>query len=225
MSTSVWAIVLAAGGGARFGERKQFLDLAGASLLDRTVTTLAAACTGLVVALPQGLSWSSPRLGCPTRLVAGGAERADSVRAALAAVPESAQIIVVADAAHPLASRALIDAVVGAVRAGADGAVPGLPLTDVLADVDAAGCRVAGLGRVPDEPGRRRVLVQTPQAFAAHAFRRAHADGRITAEDSALVAEAGGRIVIVPGEPSNIHITTPAELQLAHVIAVSGAST
>lgn len=215
----VWGIVLAAGGGTRFGRPKQFLDLAGVSLLQRSVRTLEHRCDGLVVALPEGAETTSGRR--PLVTVSGGAERADSVRSALAAVPTQAAVIVVADAAHPLASPALLDAVVDAVLAGADGALPGLPLTEVLADVDADGTRVAGLPRTPADPGRTRVLVQTPQAFRATAFRRAHAAGRSTAEDSALVADAGGRIVVVPGEPTNVRVTTPAELDLAHLIAAA----
>lgn len=197
----VWAMVLAAGGGSRFGAPKQFLDLRGRTLLERTIDTLAPQCDGIVVALPADTAASGappgappsgtrgepgapstpgapdPRRywGCPVHGVAGGAERADSVRAALAAIPLEADVIVVADAAHPLASATLVRAVIDAVRSGADGAFPGLPLTEVLADVDAAGERLAGLLRVPAPPAATRMLVQTPHAFDAAAFRAAHA--------------------------------------------------
>lgn len=222
----VWAMVLAAGGGSRLGRPKQFLDLAGVTLLDRTLITLKAHCAGIVVALPKRSidgeqPWQSPELGVPLVRVSGGAERADSVRSALAAIPAAARIILVADAAHPLASHRLVRSVVEAVLAGADGALPGLPLTEVLADIDAHGVRREGLPRTPQAPAATRVLVQTPHAFEAGALRRAHAQGRTTAEDSALVAAAGGRIVAVPGEPTNIHVTTPAELELARLIAAS----
>ncbi|MDP9397125.1 MAG: 2-C-methyl-D-erythritol 4-phosphate cytidylyltransferase [Actinomycetota bacterium] len=93
-------------------------------------------------------------------VVDGGATRAQSVRAGLAAVPADAGIVVVADAAHPLASAALHRAVAEAVRAGADGAVPGLPVNEVLTRVEhgAASGTVSRAGLV---------LTQTPQAFRA----------------------------------------------------------
>lgn len=215
----VWGIVLAAGGGSRFGAPKQFLDLAGRPLVRWSVEAVAPLCAGVVVALPSGASWQPPDLPVPVRVVAGGAQRHDSVQAALAAVPADADIVVVADAAHPLAGAALVRAVVAAVRAGADGAVPGLPLAEVLADVAADGTRVRGLARVPEPPATTRVLVQTPQAFDARAFRAAHATGPAAVEDSALVASAGGRIVVVPGDPANLHVTTPGELDLARRLA------
>nr|WP_051988814.1 2-C-methyl-D-erythritol 4-phosphate cytidylyltransferase [Kineosphaera limosa] len=242
-------MVLAAGSGSRFGAPKQFLDLGGLTLLDRTIATLAPLCTGVVVALPlsdtghtnDGVGNDGAQLRSAAehvrrvaeqlrtvagraqlRTVAGGRERADSVRAALAAIPPTAQVIIVADAAHPLASGRLVRAVIGAVREGADGAFPGLPLTEVLADVDTAGVRRAGLERTPPPPAATRVLVQTPQAFDAAAFRLAHSDSPAAAEDSALVAASGGRIVAVPGEPTNLHVTTPAELDLARLIVAAG---
>ena len=215
----VWGIVLAAGGGTRFGEPKQFLDLAGRPLVQWSVDALAPVCDGVVVALPSGAAWRPS--GIPVRVVDGGSQRHDSVRAALAAVPVEAEVIVVADAAHPLAGAALVRAVVDAVRAGADGAVPGLPLTEVLADVAPDGARLHGLPRVPDPPASSRVLVQTPQAFDAAAFRAAHATGRAAVEDSALVAATGGRIVVVPGDPANLHVTTPAELDLVRRLALA----
>ena len=209
-----WAIVLAAGGGSRFGTAKQFLPLGGRPLVQWCLDAVAEVCDGVVLALPAQAQWRPAQVRVPVRVVDGGAERHDSVEAALAAVPPTAEVVVVADAAHPLASADLVRAVVDAVRAGADGAVPGLPLTEVLADVSPTGERVAGLPRVPEPPARTRVLVQTPQAFDAGAFRRAHATGRAAAEDSALVAAAGGRIVVVPGDPVNLHVTTPAELEV-----------
>lgn len=217
----VWGIVLAAGGGSRFGAPKQFLDLAGRPLVQWAVEAVAQECDGVVVALPSGAGWRPPDLPLPVRVVAGGAQRHDSVRAALAGVPADAAVVVVADAAHPLAGAGLVRAVVEAVRAGADGAVPGLPLAEVLADVAADGTRVGGLARVPDPPATTRVLVQTPQAFDARAFRAAHAGGRTAVEDSALVAAAGGRIVVVPGDPANLHVTTPGELDLVRRLATT----
>jgi 2-C-methyl-D-erythritol 4-phosphate cytidylyltransferase len=110
------------------------------------------------------------------------------------------------DAARPFAAPALFEAVVAAVRAGADGAVPGIPVSDTIKRV-VGGAVVATLDR--DE----LVAVQTPQAFAAAALRRAHADGAAEAtDDAALVEATGGRVVVVPGDPANTKITLRADL-------------
>ncbi|CUU58728.1 2-C-methyl-D-erythritol 4-phosphate cytidylyltransferase [Parafrankia irregularis] len=218
-SGPAWAIVLAAGGGTRFGGPKQFADLGGRPLVAHPVRAAGLACDGVVVVLPQHLleRWTPP---AGVLAVPGGAMRADSVRAGLAAVPADAEVIVVTDAAHPLATPALYRAVVAAVRAGADGAVPGLPLTEVVKEVVpqvGAGGRtdlVAGAS-LPRETHR---LVQTPHAFRASALRAVHADATEAVEDSAMVADAGGRIVVLDGEPANIHVTTPEELDLARLL-------
>jgi len=220
--TGVWAIVLGGGSGARFGAAKQFESLGGVTLLARSVTAASTVCEGVVVVVPDGLRPADllepTDLPAPTDLrepaaklviATGGAHRAASVRSGLAAIPADAEIIVVADAAHPLASPALFAAVVDAVRAGAGGALPGLPLTEVIAKVADDGSRVGGL------PRDGHVLVQMPQAFRAGLLRAAHANGADGVEDSTMVAALGARVVVVPGDPVNLHVTTPAELDLA----------
>ena len=96
-----------------------------------------------------------------------------------------------------------------AVRAGADGAIPGVPVTDTIKRVDAAGTVVATLTR--DE----LVAVQTPQAFRATALREAHHAGIDATDDAALVEARGGRVVVVAGDPDNRKITTQADLAWA----------
>jgi 2-C-methyl-D-erythritol 4-phosphate cytidylyltransferase len=206
----VWAIVLGGGSGARFGGAKQFQDLGGHSLLARSVLAAASVADGVVVVVPGGNELPGlPSIDAELVVAAGGAHRAGSVRSGLAAVPARAGVIVVADAAHPLASPALFAAVVGAVRSGAGGALPGLPLTEVIATVDADGVRTGGL------PREGHVLVQTPHAFRADLLRAAHAGGEDGVEDSTMVAALGARVVVVPGDPMNLHVTTPEELDLA----------
>jgi len=209
-SMRVWAIVLGGGGGARFGGAKQFADLGGRSLLAHSVAGAAGVADGVVVVVPGGTEPRDlPAIEGKLLVAPGGPHRAASVRSGLAAVPADADVIVVADAAHPLASAALFAAVVGAVRAGAGGALPGLPLSEVIATVDAQGTRTGGL------PREGHVLVQTPQAFRARLLRAAHATGTDGVEDSSMVAALGARVVVVPGDPRNLHVTTPAELELA----------
>jgi 2-C-methyl-D-erythritol 4-phosphate cytidylyltransferase len=127
-------------------------------------------------------------------------------------VPASAAVVVVHDAARPCASPALFDAVVAAVRAGADAAVPGLPIADTVKRVDG--------DRITETLARSElVAVQTPQAFAAAALRAAHEGGGDATDDAALVEAAGGRAVVVPGEPGNLKITRPDDLRVAGALA------
>lgn len=216
-----WAIVLAAGGGTRFGGPKQFEDLAGLPLLEHPVRAAAAVCDGIVVVVPPGhlKTWTPP---AGVRLAVGGASRADSVRAGLAAVPPEATVIVVTDAAHPLATPALYRRVVDAVRAGAGAAVPGLPLTEVVKEITVGQPTGTGPGPVvagASLPRETHRMIQTPHAFAAAELRAAHACAEQAVEDSAMVAARGVRVVVVDGEPTNIHVTTPAELAMARQLA------
>ena len=201
----VSCIVVAAGSGARFGSAKQFATLAGTRLVDIAVDLASRHADEVVVVLPPGRAWDgAPVAAC----VPGGAQRSDSVRAGLGAIATDTDVVVVHDAARPLASPALFDAVVAAVRAGADGAVPGLPVTDTIK-------RVEG-DRVVDTVDRSAlVAVQTPQAFRAEVFRRAHASGADATDDAALVESVGGTVVVVPGEATNLKITGARDLVVA----------
>jgi 2-C-methyl-D-erythritol 4-phosphate cytidylyltransferase len=128
------------------------------------------------------------------------------VRAGLAAVPAGADIVCVHDAARPLASAELFARVVAAVRAGADGAIPAVAVTDTIKVVDRDGVVTA----TPDRS--TLVAVQTPQAFRATALRAAHAGGGADTDDAAAVERHGGRVVTVPGEPWNRKITDRDDL-------------
>ena len=164
----VWGIVVAAGRGDRFGRPKQFCDLAGRRVVDYSLSIMTAVCDAVVLVLPAGVSGDGEPVGS---VVPGGATRSESVRAGLRAIPDEAQVVVIQDAARPLASRALFDAVIASVRAGADGAVPGIPVADTLKRVD--GQRVAGT-----VDRAQLVAVQTPQAFRASVLRAAARVGR-----------------------------------------------
>lgn len=174
-------------------------------MVDWSVFTVRSACDEVVVVLPPGHEWDGPPVAAA---VTGGATRSESVRAGLSAVPASVEIIVIHDAARPLASGALFDAVVASVRAGADGAVPALPVADTLKQVE--GDRVVG---TVERDGL--VAVQTPQAFRAEMLRAAHGGGGEATDDAALVEAAGGKVVVVAGDPLNLKITTPHDLARA----------
>ena len=208
MSTS--GIVVAAGSGTRFGVPKQFELVAGSRLVDRAVESAALACDEVVVVLPAGVAWDGRSVAAA---VPGGSTRSASVRAGLDAIATSATVVVVHDAARPLASPAVFDAVIGAVRAGADAAVPGLPISDTVKRVDR--------DHVAETISRDDlVAVQTPQAFRAGALRAAHSGEDDATDDAALVETAGGDVVIVPGDPRNLKITTPDDLLVAAALLV-----
>jgi 2-C-methyl-D-erythritol 4-phosphate cytidylyltransferase len=196
-----WTIVVGGGTGRRFGTAKQYEMLGDVRVIDRSVAVARAASDGVVVVVPPE---DAEREGA----VAGGASRSASVRAGLAAVPADATIVCVHDAARPLATAELYRRVIAAVRAGADAAVPALPVADTI--------KVVVDGTVVSTPDRSTlVAVQTPQAFRADALRSAHAQGGDATDDAALVEALGGRVVVVDGEATNRKITVPEDLEWA----------
>ena len=216
----VWTIVLAAGAGRRFGATpKQFEPLGDDRVVDRSLAISRAAADHIVVVLAPGQESEGFALvesGAADVAVAGGDERADSVRAALAVIDEDAAVIVVHDAARPLASAELHQRVVTAVHAGADAAIPAVPVTDTIKRIehDAAGRAV-----VTETPDRATlVAVQTPQAFRAELLRRAHATSAGATDDAALVEAIGATVVVIDGEPTNIKITGPNDLAIATIL-------
>jgi 2-C-methyl-D-erythritol 4-phosphate cytidylyltransferase len=200
----VWAVVLAGGSGTRFGGPKHLEVLGGRRLVDRAVDLVAADSDGVVVVLPAGTRWDGPPVQAA---VPGGATRSGSVRAGLAAVPHEAAVVVIHDAAHPVAARRLFPEVIAAVRAGADGALPVLPANETVLHLTDG--RVVGAESVP------LAFAQMPHAFAAGVLRAAHLDGPEAKDDVSLLVSRGAHVATVPGDPGNVHITTPAELALA----------
>jgi 2-C-methyl-D-erythritol 4-phosphate cytidylyltransferase len=205
----VWTVIVAGGSGQRYGGAKQYEALGSTRVLDVAVEAARSSSDGVVVVVPAG--HVAVEVG-----VAGGVTRAESVRNGLAAVPAEATIVCVHDAARPLASPALFDAVVAAVAAGADGAVPAVAVADTIKVVDG--------GVVVDTLDRSTlVAVQTPQGFRADVLRRAHAGGPEATDDAALVERSGGRVVTVAGEPWNRKITSPDDLDWARQWLARGA--
>jgi 2-C-methyl-D-erythritol 4-phosphate cytidylyltransferase len=204
-----WAVVVAGGTGSRFGGPKQFADLGGRPLASWSLAIARQACDGVVLVVPAGApggEWDADAV------VAGGSTRSQSVRAGLAAVPDTADVVAVHDAARPLARLPLWRAVLDAVAAGADGAVPAAPVTDTVKEVGADG-QLVTLDRT------RLVAVQTPQAFRAGVLRRAHGSGADAFDDAALVEAAGGRVVLVDGAADNLKVTSPTDLVVVAALA------
>lgn len=204
----VWAVVAAAGEGRRFGGLKQAELLQGRRVLDWSVEAARSVAAGVVVVVPPG---GALAVADADAVVAGKERRADSVRAGLSAVPASAGIVVVHDAARPLASPALFRAVVSAVVAGADGAIPGLPLTETVKRVD----RQTVVATIERDG---LVAAQTPQAFRADVLRAAHEGDPDATDDARLVESLGKRVVVVPGERRNLKLTVAEDLAVARAL-------
>ncbi|CAM4101377.1 2-C-methyl-D-erythritol 4-phosphate cytidylyltransferase [Mycobacterium basiliense] len=218
---TVVAIVPAAGSGERLavGVPKAFHQLGGQSLMERAVDGLlgSGVVDAVVVAVPPDRTDEAKLiLGHRAMVVAGGADRTQTVSLALAAVVEIAvpEFVLVHDAARALTPSALIVRVVDALRAGQVAVVPALPLTDTIKVVDANG---AVLG-TPERAGLR--AVQTPQGFATDVLLRAyrHADGAGFTDDASLVEHIGGQVQVVAGDPLAFKITTRLDLLLAQAI-------
>ncbi len=209
-------VVVAAGSGSRFGAPKQYEPLGGARVLDHALADARSCADGVVlVVAPERAEDVEPGADV---VVAGGATRSASVRAGLAAVPDDADVVLVHDAARPLAGADLFARVVAAVRGGADAVVPAVPVADTIRT------RPAG-----DDPGTTLdratlVAVQTPQGFDAAVLRAAHASGAEGTDDASVVEAAGGTVTLVDGHPANRKITDPDDLALAAALLARRAS-
>jgi 2-C-methyl-D-erythritol 4-phosphate cytidylyltransferase len=221
----VGVVIVAAGAGVRAGpgEPKQFRPVHGIPLLLRTLRPFTShpAVGVVVVALPAGCaaeppSWLRPLVGERLVFVAGGAMRADSVRAGLAALPAAVGVVLVHDGVRPFVSRDTIDAVIRTARTGV-GAVAAVPLSDTLKEV-AVPPRVA---RTVQRDGLWRA--QTPQGFPRQMLERAYAalgpgDAPPT-DDAALCERAGLPVEVVPDRSSNLKVTTADDFRIAEVMA------
>lgn len=202
------AIVVAAGSGTRFGSRKQFALLGHETVASRSVRLARGVAETVVLVCPSDALEDAHGADL---VVEGGATRAESVRCGLAHIDAEVEAIVVHDAARPLASPALFEAVLGALD-DADAAVPALAVTDTLKLLRGDDDPMAVATTLPRD---LIVAVQTPQAFRAEALRAAHAGGAEGTDDAQLVELAGGRVVVVSGESANRKLTTPEDLDEA----------
>jgi 2-C-methyl-D-erythritol 4-phosphate cytidylyltransferase len=202
---TVAAVVVAGGRGVRFGGPKQFSLVGDETVAARSVRVSRSVADFVVLVVPE--EYEGPGEGADA-VVPGGDTRAASVRAGLKALPDC-DVVVVHDAARPLASQQLFTAVVDAVTAGADAAIPGLRVTDTIkriANRDGQSIVVGTIDR------SELVTVQTPQAFRRDVLERAHHTLSDATDDAALVEAMGGTVVIVSGEVSNLKITDPSDL-------------
>jgi 2-C-methyl-D-erythritol 4-phosphate cytidylyltransferase len=214
---SVWALLVAAGAGERLGEErpKAFVKLGELPLLAEPLRRLDESewIDAIVVAVPE--DWEEPAILLAEELsaskvvaaVQGGATRAESVRTALAEVPEDALVVVVHDAARPLLTEDVLERVLAPLSEGWDGVVPGLPIVDTVKTVSSE----AVTGTLSRD---KLIAVQTPQAFVASKLREAYAGDLSGATDcSSLVEAGGGRVKWVQGDYRLLKVTTRADLE------------
>jgi 2-C-methyl-D-erythritol 4-phosphate cytidylyltransferase len=210
-------VIAAAGSGQRLGAGgpKAFVELAGRPMLEWSLDAFRAASTiaEIVVAAPPGQDDAVSRQGVVA--VSGGEHRSQSVANALALCGED--FIVVHDAARPLVTPGLIDAMVDQLAAEEDaaGVIAGTPVTDTIKQV--------GDGAQVKRTLARSGLwaVQTPQVFRANELRGALADPDSlpdASDDAMLVERQGGRVVIHSTSPDNIKVTTPLDLRVAELL-------
>jgi 2-C-methyl-D-erythritol 4-phosphate cytidylyltransferase len=220
--SGVWAVLVAAGRGERLGvdRPKAFAKLAGQALLGESLQRLDRSewIEAIVVVAPAGWEESAILLaeelsaGKAGVCVPGGETRADSVRAGLAEVPADAAVILVHDAARPFLPVEVIERVLLPLGDGWDGAVAALPVPDTLKRAD-GGAVVATIDRAGV------YAAQTPQAFVAEIFRRAMSRPLDDASDCARFVEAaGGRVLLVEGDPRLFKVTTAADLAVAEAL-------
>ena len=211
------ALIVAAGRGERLGadRPKALVELAGRPLVQWSIDVLAGIeeIEKIVLALPAGVP--APAGVTP---VSGGPARSDSVRRALAAAPQGDPVLV-HDAARPLLTAALAEAVLAALRTdpSAQAAIAAAPVTDTIKRAGREG------GEVRETLDRGELwAVQTPQVFRRAALERAlDVDAPTLAaatDDAWLIERAGGRVIVVPASEQNIKITTPLDLQLAELL-------
>jgi 2-C-methyl-D-erythritol 4-phosphate cytidylyltransferase len=219
--TGTVAVVPAAGSGERLaaGVPKAFFHLDGRTLVERAVTGLleSGVIDRVVVAVPADRTNQAKLiLGHHATIVAGGANRSESVSLALTALSEAGEpdFVLVHDAARALTPPGLIVRVVEALRAGHSAVVPALPVPDTIKAVDANGV-VLG---TPERAGLR--AVQTPQGFATDLLLRAYqrAGGADFTDDASMVEHVGGKVQVVDGDPLAFKITTRLDVLLAEAI-------
>lgn len=221
-----WAVVPAAGIGRRFGgERaKQYVELDGEPLIAHALQALLAhpSVEGAVVVLAaDDASWPgwTEVSGKPVATCVGGATRAGSVLAGLAALPESVRaddFVLVHDAARPNLQQADLDALLERGRADPVGAILAAPVRDTLKRAGDDG------GIDCTEPRERLWRALTPQLFRrlqlARALEAATLDGVEVTDESMAMERQGLRPLLVEGREDNLKVTTQADLALLRAL-------
>ena len=248
----IGVIVVAGGSGQRlgYGVPKARVPVAGIPMLTRALAGVheSGIAHAVAVAVPAGDTelrgiCAAAGFDVPVAVVDGGATRSESVHAALAALPQDLDAVLVHDAARALTPPQVFHRVAAALAAGAAAVIPAVPVVDTVkqaappaaspGDADGAdgthSLAPDRLERVAATPDRSRLrAVQTPQGFEAALLRRAHADAgpdpEAATDDAMLVEALGAAVHLVPGAQESLKITTPLDLLLAEALLARGPS-
>lgn len=222
-----YAVIVAGGSGVRMGAPapKQFLELGGIPILERTIARFVSAIPGItiVTVLPVDYidTWKKlctvRSFDCPQILAEGGLTRFHSVRSALAKIPGGATVAI-HDGVRPLVSEGLIREMFARMEDGRRALIPVLPVTDTLKTLHRApdGSLSAPEG-VPDPDRSTVYVVQTPQLFASSDIKAAYTQAYDTSftDDASVARRYGIPLTYIAGERTNIKITTPDDLPVA----------
>jgi 2-C-methyl-D-erythritol 4-phosphate cytidylyltransferase/2-C-methyl-D-erythritol 2,4-cyclodiphosphate synthase len=206
------AIIAAAGSGERFGADipKALIQLGDRTLIEHAVSSISSVADQIIVTAPAGYEKQIQALvGDGITVVTGGATRSESVRIGLSKVSGDAEYVLIHDAARALASPALAQSIVAALKSGDVAVIPGLAQTDTVKVVSADGLVTA----TADRTSMRKI--QTPQGFTYAVINQAHAASGEATDDAALVESLGKPVRVIAGEERALKITTASDLATA----------
>lgn len=219
MERKIYAVFVAGGSGSRMGGDvpKQFLELKGKSILQRTIESFLEVVPDLkvILVLPKAhfSTWKSicarSAFIHPYTLVEGGITRFHSVRNALEKVPDGA-VVAIHDGVRPFASPQMLRSMF-AMMSETKALVPAVAVTDTLRSTDPS---------CPDPDRTRTVAVQTPQIFWSEELKSAYSQAYDISftDDASVVAKTGIPVTLAAGEKFNIKITTPEDMVFAEAI-------
>jgi 2-C-methyl-D-erythritol 4-phosphate cytidylyltransferase/2-C-methyl-D-erythritol 2,4-cyclodiphosphate synthase len=206
------AIIAAAGMGHRIGADlpKSLIKLIDKTLLERAVANLAPVAQLLIVTSPAGYESEYKKLlGDQVEVITGGVLRSDSIRVAIAKIPDNYEYVLVHDAARALASTRLASEVLNQLIQGQQAVIPTLEVVDTIKEIDNQGYVRNTLNRSSLK------IVQTPQGFSRSVLERAHQASADATDDAALVEALGIKVKTIAGEEQAFKITTKGDIQKA----------
>ena len=206
------AIIAAAGMGHRIGADlpKSLVKLIDKTLLEHAVANLAPVAHLLIVTAPAGYEKEYKKiLGEEVEVITGGVLRSDSIRIAMAKIPNNYEYVLVHDAARALASTRLASEVINQLIRGQQAVIPTLEVIDTIKEVDPQGYVRNTLNRASLK------IVQTPQGFNRSVLERAHQASEDATDDAALVEALGIKVKTIAGEDQAFKITTKGDIKTA----------
>ena len=209
------AIIVAAGSSTRFGAPKQFVEIAGKTVLQHSIDAFTGSVSQVIVVVSQQVfddldkHLDLSEFESPPDFVVGGDSRSISVRNGLKKLDPNSAGVLVHDGARPLVSQELIIRTKEAIEAGNEVVIPVLELSESLY-TDAG---------EPLERSSFRVA-QTPQGFTRAAIEKAHHNAEAATDDASLAVAAGYDVNLIVGSIDNLKVTFPSDIAaVRHLLA------